>query len=314
MGVLRIGHINLRVLDMDEALNHYVKVLGLIETHRDAAGNVYLKGWDEWDKYSVMLSQADSAGMNHIGYKVKSDEDLDSFKKRITDYGIEVEDIASGALECVGRALRFNLPSGHEMYLYAEKEFVGTEVGSLNPDPWPDNQQGAAVHWLDHALLMCEFNPEEQVNKVAESTQFMIDCLDFYLVEQVMVGPDNQFQLATWLTVSNTPHDIAFVGGPVKGLHHCAFFLDSWEDVLKAADVMGKNKVKMDVTPQRHGITRGYTIYFFDSSGNRNETFGGLGYLAQPDRPVTTWTEDELGSGIFFHTGELVESFTTVYT
>ncbi|MET0049083.1 MAG: VOC family protein [Sedimenticola sp.] len=110
------------------------------------------------------------------------------------------------------------------------------------------------------------------------------------------------------------PHDIAFVGGPVQGLHHCAFFLDSWDDVLKAADVMSKNRVKVDVTPQRHGITRGYTIYFFDPSGNRNETFGGLGYLAQPDRPVTTWTEDELGRGIFYHTGELVESFTSVYT
>ncbi|MCL5739343.1 MAG: catechol 2,3-dioxygenase, partial [Betaproteobacteria bacterium] len=40
----------------------------------------------------------------------------------------------------------------------------------------------------------------------------------------------------------------------------------------------------------------------------------GLGYLAQPDRPVTTWSEDKLGSGIFFHTGELVASFTDVYT
>jgi hypothetical protein len=35
----------------------------------------------------------------------------------------------------------------------------------------------------------------------------------------------------------------------------------------------------------RHGITRGETIYFFDPSGNRNETFAGLSYLAQPDRP-----------------------------
>jgi catechol 2,3-dioxygenase len=29
---------------------------------------------------------------------------------------------------------------------------------------------------------------------------------------------------------------------------------------------------------------------------------------------VTTWSEDKLGSGIFFHTGELVASFTDVYT
>ena len=314
MGVLRLGHINLRVLDMDAATDHYENVLGMTVTHRDDAGNVYLKGWDEWDKYSVILSKADKAGMDHIAYKVKEDADLDAFKKRVADYGIAVEDMPAGSMHAVGRAISFKLPSGHEMRLYAEKEFVGTAVGSENPDPWPDGLKGAGVHWLDHALLMCELDPEKGVNHVAENTKFMQEVLDFILVEQVMVGPDHSIQAATWLSCSNTPHDIAFVGGPVAGLHHAAFFLDSWDDVLKAADVMAKNKVKIDVTPQRHGITRGYTIYFFDPSGNRNETFAGLGYLAQPDRPVTTWTEDQLGRGIFYHTGELVDSFTSVYT
>lgn len=314
MSVLRIGHINLRVLDMNAAVKHYENVLGMKKTHVDDRGNVYFKAWDEWDKYSVILCESDKAGMNHIAYKVMSDADLDVYKKKIEKAGVRVEELQPGEQPFIGRMLKFNLPSGHEMRLYAKKDLVGTDVGSTNPDPWPDGLKGAGVHWLDHALLMCELNPEKGINKVAESTAFMIDVLGFYLVEQVMVGPDGNIQAATWLSCSNTPHDIAFVGGPVMGLHHCAFFLDSWDDVLKAADVMSKNRVKIDVTPQRHGITRGYTIYFFDPSGNRNETFGGLGYLAQPDRPVTTWTEDELGTGIFYHTRELVESFTTVYT
>lgn len=314
MSVLRIGHINIRVMDMQASLDHYIKVLGMEQVHQDTDGNIYLKGWDEWDKYSVVLTASDKAGMNHIAFKVESDADLDSYKQRIIDYGIAVDDLPAGSLEFVGRSLRFNLPSGHEMYLYAEKEFVGTRVGSLNPEPWPEGIKGAAVHWLDHALLMCKLDPEAVVFDVKASTDFMIQVLDFYLVEQVLVGPNSDIQAATWLSCSNTPHDIALVGGPVMGLHHFAFFLDSWDDVLKAADVMARHKVKIDVTPQRHGITRGYTIYFFDPSGNRNETFGGLGYLAQPDRPVTTWTEEELGRGIFYHTGELVDSFTSVYT
>jgi catechol 2,3-dioxygenase len=299
---------------MDAALIHYENVLGLTRTHQDGDGNVYLKGWDEWDKYSVILTPAETAGMNHIAYKVKKDSDLDVLKQRIADYGIEVEEVPAGYLECVGRALKFNLPSGHEFYLYAEKEFVGKAVGITNPEPWPDGVKGAAVHWLDHALLMCELDPEKGVNKVAENVQFLQDALDFYLGEQVMVGPDGDIIAAAWMFRTSTPHDIAFVGGPKMGLHHCAFFLDEWNDVLKAADVMAKNRVKIDVTPQRHGITRGYTIYFFDPSGNRNETFAGLGYLAQPDMPVITWTEDELWRGIFYHTGEEAGQFTDVYT
>lgn len=314
MGVMRMGHISIKVMDMAAAVKHYENVIGMKTTHIDAKGNVYLKCWDEWDKFSVILTPFDQAGLNHVAYKVEHDADLDALKKRVEDYGIRTEMSPADALPFVGRMLTFNLPSGHQMRLYAKKEYVGTGVGTINPDPWPDDIRGAGAHWLDHCLLMCEMNPEAGINKVAENTKFMMEALDFYLAEQVLVGPDKNMQAATWLFRSTTPHDIAFVAGPRQGLHHLAFYLDSWHDVLKAADIMAKNKVRIDVTPTRHGITRGETIYFFDPSGNRNETFAGLGYLAQPDRPVTTWTEESLGRGIFYHTGELNAAFTDVYT
>ncbi|TCP07099.1 catechol 2,3-dioxygenase [Caldimonas thermodepolymerans] len=314
MGVLRIGHASLRVMDIDAAVTHYEKVLGMRTVMKDRAGNVYLKCWDEWDKFSLILTPSDQAGLNHVAYKVKDDADLDEIQQRVDAWGIKTQMLPEGTLPSVGRMLQFHLPSGHDMRLYAFKEYVGTDVGTDNPDPWPDGIRGAGAHWLDHLLLMCELNPEAGINTVEQNTRFMKECLGFFLTEQVLVGPEKNVQAATWMACTTTPHDIAFVGGPRSGLHHIAFFLDSWHDVLKAADVMAKNKVRIDVAPTRHGITRGETIYFFDPSGNRNETFAGLGYLAQPDRPVTTWSEDRLGSGIFYHTGDLVPSFTEVYT
>lgn len=314
MGILRIGHASLRAMDMAATVQHYEKVLGLKTVMQDKAGNVYLKCWDEWDKFSLILTPSDRAGLNHVAYKVREDSDLDALRQRIEAWGIATAWLPEGTLPSTGRLLKFNLPSGHEMLLYAHKECVGTDVGAVNPDPWPDDIRGAGAHWLDHVLLMCEMNPGAGINTVAENTRFMAEALNFFTTEQVMVGPDGNIQAATWMSRTNTPHDIAFVGGPSSGLHHIAFFLDSWNDVLKAADVMAKNKVRIDVAPTRHGITRGETIYFFDPSGNRNETFAGLGYLAQPDRPVTTWTEGQLWSGIFYHTGQAVSSFTEVYT
>jgi catechol 2,3-dioxygenase len=302
MGIARIGHVSLRVMDMTAAVKHYEKTLGMKKTMEDKHGNVYLKCWDEWGKYSLVLTPSDQAGMNHVAYKVENDADLDDLQKKIEAYGIHTTVLAEGAMPSTGRLLQFNLPSGHEMRLYATKECVGTEVGSVNPDPWPDNLVGAGAHWLDHCLLMCELNPETGVNKVAENTKFVMEVLDFFLTEQVLVGPTGDMQAATWLARTTTPHDIAFVGGPRMGLHHIAYFLDSWHDILKSADVMAKTKTKIDVAPTRHGITRGET------------TFAGLGYLAQRDRPVTTWTEENMGSGIFYHTGEMVASFTEVYT
>ena len=314
MGVMRIGHTSLRVMDMAAAIKHYEGVLGMTKTLEDKDGNVYLKCWDEWDKYSLVLSPSDRAGLNHVAYKVRDERDLDSLAKRIEDHGIKTTMLPEGTLPATGRMLQFNLPSSHEMRLYATKDCVGTDVGSTNPDPWPDGLKGAGAHWLDHALLMCPFDPAKGVNTVADNTKFFMDVLGFFQTEQITVGPGGAFQLASFISCSSKPHDIAFVGAPTAGLHHISFFLDSWHDILKAGDVMAKNKVRIDIAPTRHGITRGETIYFFDPSGNRNETFAGLGYQAQPDRPVTTWTEEEVGRGIFYHTGVLPGSFTEVYT
>ena len=45
-GVMRPGHIQLRVLDLDESVEFYKNVLGLVETGRDRQGRVYFKAWD----------------------------------------------------------------------------------------------------------------------------------------------------------------------------------------------------------------------------------------------------------------------------
>jgi len=130
----------------------------------------------------------------------------------------------------------------------------------------------------------------------------------------VMAGPDKKFMIGAFLTCSNKAHDIAFIRQPVKGkFHHASFILGSWEQVLKAGDILSRNKVSIDIGPTRHGITRGETIYFFDPSGNRNEVFSG-GYIYYPDKPTITWTEEELGPAIFYHDRKLNEAFLSVFT
>lgn len=59
--------------------------------------------------------------------------------------------------------------------------------------------------------------PETGVNTVADNTRFMTEALDFFLTEQVLVGPNGDMQAATWMARTTTPHDIAFVGGRAAG-------------------------------------------------------------------------------------------------
>ena len=96
MGVMRIGHVSLKVMDMPAAVKHYTEVLGMKVTMEDKSGNVYLKCWDEWDRYSIILTPSDQAGMHHVAYKCEKDSDLDSFKQRIEAAGIKVTELPEG--------------------------------------------------------------------------------------------------------------------------------------------------------------------------------------------------------------------------
>lgn len=314
MGVMRIGHVSLQVMDMEASIRHYVDVVGMDVTHRDSNGTTYLKCWDEWDKYSIILTPSDAARLNHIAYKVENEADLDVLGKRVTDAGFTVTKSAAGELPFCGRSISFVLPSQQRMYLFAKKDHLGKDVGVLNPDPWPDSKHGIGAHWLDHCLILGELNPEKGINRVQETSDFLQNVLDFHMSERAMVGPSHSIMAASFLFRSSKPHDIAMVGAPTNGFHHISFFLDGWSDILHAGDILSKKRVKIELLPSRHGITRGETIYFFDPSGIRNETFAGMGYQAYPDMPVITWHEEEMARGIFYTAREWVESFSAAYT
>jgi catechol 2,3-dioxygenase len=301
------------VLNLETALRHYTKVLGLIETARDEkTQRVFLKAWDDFDHHTVVLREADHSGMDYMGWKVDSPATLKKLAADVENSGLcaDFEWVAAGEHPNTGERFRFTIPTGHSMELFAEKDYVGNGCGTdgpdVNPDPWPDGLEGIAPAHFDHCLLYGD--DLEGVLKLFQ------EVLGFSLAEQVMAGPDGDFIIGAFLTCSNKAHDVAFIRQPVKNkFHHASFLLGSWENVLRAADILSRTKTSIDIGPTRHGITRGETIYFFDPSGNRNEVFAG-GYSHYPDKRTVTWTESELGTAIFYHDRKLNEAFLTVVT
>ena len=302
-GVLRPGHAQIRVLDLEESVKWYTEVMGLVPMGRDAQGRAYFKTRSERDHNSVVLRQADQAGIDFFAFKVLDKATLEDFDKKLQAFGVKTERIPAGELLETGERVRFQIPTGHTVELYAEKTDVGNGIGYLDPDVDVLDGPGIRPIRMDHCLL---YGPDiEKVQEIFEKV------LGFYLVEHVVME-DGKTDLAIWLSCSTKAHDIAFVRQPEPGkLHHVAFKLDSWERVLRAADIMSMNKISIDIGPTRHGITRGTTIYAFDPSGNRFETFCG-GYDTYPDYKAVTWTWDEVGAGIFYHDRKLNERFLSV--
>ena len=302
-GVLRPGYIQIRVLDMDAAITHYVDRLGLHEVSREADGRVYLRAWDEFDRHSVVLRQADTPGMDYVGFKVASAGDLNSFHQRIAEYGLEVEEIPAGEQPGLGRRLSFVVPSGHRIELFAEMALSENGPMTQNPEIWRDEPHGMRVTRFDHCNL---HGPD-----IPGVVKFFTEVLDFSLTEAAET-PDGV--VAAFLSCSNKAHDIAFIRRPEPGkFHHAAFWLDSWHEVGQAADIIARHDIPLDIGPTRHGITRGQTVYFFDPSGNRNEVFAG-GFIYYPDNPQRVWSMDKIGKAIFYYQRELNERFMSVVT
>lgn len=305
-GILRLGHVDVTVTDLDLATAYYTQVIGMDVTAR-TEDSVYLKCWDEEDHHSLRLRYAPRVGLDMFSFKVHRDDDLDQLENKITRYGFPVERVSKGESLGQGESIRFFTPSGHLMELVADVDKVGTSVprshDPINHGHMPGFKEQITPPRMDHMLITAE--------EVGEATQFYMDVLGFRITEQLLDG--NGHQMATWLERSHSPHDLAVVHGPNGGLHHFAYWLDDWDDVRDAADILAFNGIQLDVGPTRHGITRGSTIYFFDPLGTRNEVFTG-GYRPDPDFPTITWTEDNIGRAVFYYEGQLNERFMRVHT
>jgi len=303
MGIMRLGFVHIRTNDLEASARHYRDTLGM-QLSATVDGRQYFKGWDEFDHHSVVVEDG-GVGLVKLGMKCASLDDLEGYERRLGAFGVTTSRISKGQHHAMGEALSVQLPTGQTMELYADMEYVGTEVGTFNPQSIIRDPRGAMVPRLDHMLIAGE-DP-------LHTERMFMGCLDFKCSERLIADVESNDLIATWLFTSGSSHDIALIKGEQGKLHHFAFWMNSWDEILRAGDIFALDDVSVDYGPTRHGITRGLTTYFFDPAGNRNETFAG-GYTSYRDRPTIIWTADQLAKGIFYHARELKESFTAVYT
>ncbi|MDT7553974.1 MAG: catechol 2,3-dioxygenase, partial [Pseudonocardiales bacterium] len=188
--VMRLGYVHLRVTDLEEARNHYSNTLGMEVVHAEP-GKLWLKCWDEWDHHSLVLEEG-GVGLVKLGYKVEDAEALRDFEQRAQKFGVTTGRFSAGENLTVGEGVKLTLPSEHNIELYTDMEFSGTETGSINPEAWPRNIRGVGTHWIDHALMPAE-DP-------ALTEKFLIDVLDFRPAERVIASMDQPDLIGTWLS------------------------------------------------------------------------------------------------------------------
>lgn len=304
--VAHLGPVELLTPRMAESLDFFENVLGMEVEHRHGQ-SVYLRGFGDYQRYSLKLTEASTSGMASCGMRAR---DADALDRRVA--AIEAAGLGDGWSEDehgLGPTYRFRDPDGHRFGLYAEADRYEAPEHlrpALKNQPQRYVGRGAAVRRLDHLnLLAAEVEP----NRV-----FANEVLGYSVHERVVL--DDGTEAGAWLSASIAAHELIYTAdfhGARGRLHHVAFWVDTREECLRAADLFIEHDVHIEAAPSKHAIAQGFFLYGIEPGGNRIEVTTGGFFVFDPDHPTVVWTESERAKGQAWGV-QTVESFHTYGT
>ena len=304
--VAHIAHAELLTPTPDESLRFFVDVLGMEEEDRDGQ-SVYLRGWGDYLRYSLKLTEALHAGLGHVALRAWSPGALE---RRVA--AVEATGLGTGWTEGDvghGPAYRFTDPDGHVFELFYEAERY--EAPPHLAPSWRNQPQryvgrGAAVKRLDHVNLLAA--------DVRPTREFCQDVLGYRLYERIEL--DDGTETGAWMSLTIAAHELIYVAdayGARGRLHHLAFWVDTREECLRAADLFVDAGVPIEAAPSKHGVAQGFFLYGIEPGGNRVEVTTGGYFVYDPDREPVTWSAAERARGQFWGV-KTVDSFHTYGT
>lgn len=304
MDVAHLGHLELLTPTPDKSLAFFVDVLGMTESGR-VGESVYLRGWDDYETYSLKFTGSKTSGLGHAAFRARSPQALN---RRVA--ALKASGAGLGWIETEfghGPAFQFRDPDGHVFELYYETEWYRAP-----PDKTPalKNQaqrfpaRGVNVRRIDHFNCLAV--------DVKACREFFQQTLGFRLTEQIVL--DSGVEAGMWLTCTNKSYDFAFTreAHGVKGrFHHLTFALDSREDILRAADIFLEAGVPIETGPHKHAVQQTFFLYVYEPGGNRIEVANaGARLVLAPDWKPIVWTETERKKGQAWGL-KTIESFHT---
>ena len=305
--IAHIGHAELLTPEPERSLRFFVEVLGM-EQEASEGQSAFLRGYGDYQRYSLKLTESDRAGIGHIAYRAESPEALQRRAQAIEATG-HGEGWIDGDLGH-GPAYRFADPDGHPMEVYFETEKYEPPEHlrpSLRNQPQRYVGRGASVKRLDHVNLLAA--------DVRPCREFATDALGMRLYERIEL--DDGTESGAWLSFSLMAHELIYVAdarGARGRLHHLAFWVDTREEVLRAADLfLDSDLVEIEFAPSKHAIAQGFFLYGLEPGGNRIEVTTGGYLMYDPDPEPVVWTEAERAKGQAWGV-ETVSSFHTYGT
>jgi catechol 2,3-dioxygenase len=285
-----IHHAELLSTTPEESLRFFVDILGM-EIEAQDGPSAYLRGWGDYGRYSLKLTESARTGIGHLAFRAWNQEALDRVAQAVEAAG-RGQGWSDGD-HGHGPAYRFTDPDGHvfEILYEADRYDAPPELApSLKNQPQRYTGRGVSVKRLDHVNLLAA--------DVRGAREFATDVLGYRLYERVEL--DDGSEAGAWMSLSIMAHELIYTRdhyGAGGRLHHLAFWVDTREECLRAADLFLDDDVYIEAAPSKHTIAQGFFLYAYEPSGNRIEVTTGGRLVYDPDEPTVVWTQAERAKG-----------------
>ena len=306
-GIHRLGYVRLAVPDLDTALDFALDTVGLLPHVNGGPDRAMLRCWHEAQSFTYVLERG-SPGLIEIGFQVRGETDLEAAAARCRAAGAEVTESPAGdPLPDLGPTIRFQVPEGPAIRLFAHQETPGYAVAGNGGVDWnvPRRLRGTqAPLYLTHVGVTSP-SPQSVID-------FLTGVLDFGISE-LMTTDDGSETLSALLFRTNNGQDIAVYPGTEPRLHHVAFAKEDEIDILRDATWLRQDGVRLDsYGPTRQSYGRTFSLHFWDPCGIRYEMCaGGRFSELHPGFKPVRWTESNLDKALTFYDSLDAKEFVT---
>ncbi|MGF1470408.1 MAG: VOC family protein [Rubrobacteraceae bacterium] len=309
MAVAHLGHAEIRVTDLEQSRWFFTEIIGLYVTEEDQE-QIFLRAWQDWDHHTLILKKSDHAGIEHVGWRVEKPEDMGAYEKQFKELGLDYHWIEGGEEPGQGDGLRFLTPSGMPFELYWEREpyTPDPELESVLPShPQKYGSRGIAPRRFDHVNFMTD----DAAGAQAWITQ------ELSIHHRYYAEGSGGNRLGSWLSRTNISHELAIMRNRNQNgtfLHHVGYYVDSPDQMIRAATILADNGVEIEWGPGSHGTSGAIFLYCFDPSGNRIEVWTGGFLIFAPDWEPIRWTPEKAGLAYEMWGSGMPESYLTYGT
>ena len=285
--IVRAAYVELHVTDLEASERFYVELLGMVVSAREADA-LYLRGWEERQHHSIVLRQAQQPAVARIGFRVRSEADLEPLADALAAAGAEVR-FADAELTGMGRTLRAWDPFGFPLEFFHEIELFDSQLQRF------DLQRGAPILRFDHFNL---HSPQ------VEETFAFWRSLGFRCTEYISTDGDDERLTGAWLMRKPAVHDVALTAGRGPRFHHMGMWVAEPAGVLRACDQLAAagEVAVIERGPGRHGVSNAFFVYLRDPDGHRVELYACDYYTGDPDRPPIRWSTTDPSCRSFWGT------------